>query len=56
MMQTLVSGRALSGTLVTSPVDNWSFTDEHEFIAVETRPAAPHSVTVVCAALDVRPN
>lgn len=43
-----VAGRALSGELVSAPVTDWSFTDEHSLIAVETRPAAPHSVTTVC--------
>lgn len=43
-----VAGRELSGTLVTEPVSDWSFTDEHRTIALETRPAAPHSVTVIC--------
>lgn len=43
-----VAGRALSGELVATPVDDWSFTDEHSLIAVETRPAAPHSVTTIC--------
>ena len=43
-----ISGRALSGELVSTPVTDWSFTDEHSLIAVETRPAAPHSVTTVC--------
>ena len=43
-----ISGRQLSGDVVTEPVADWSFTDEHMTIAVETRPAAPHSVTTVC--------
>jgi hypothetical protein len=47
-----ISGRALSGELVTTPVDDWSFTDEHSLIAVETRPSAPHSVTTVCFTVD----
>ncbi len=44
----MIAGRQLTGTLVTEPVTDWSFTDEHPLIAVETRPAAPHSVTTVC--------
>ena len=43
-----ISGRALRGEIVTEPVRDWSFTDEHMTIAVETRPANPHSVTTVC--------
>jgi hypothetical protein len=43
-----VAGRQLSGTVVAEPVTDWSFTDEHQTIAIETRPAAPHSVTVIC--------
>ena len=43
-----ISGRALSGELVATPITDWSFTDEHSLIAVETRPAAPHSVTTIC--------
>jgi hypothetical protein len=43
-----VSGRALSGELISTPVTDWTFTDDHSLIAVETRPAAPHSVTTVC--------
>ena len=49
-----VAGRALSGELVTTPVTDWSFTDEHSLIAVETRPAAPHSVTTLCFTVDGR--
>jgi hypothetical protein len=43
-----ISGLALSGELVSRPPRDWSFTDEHMRIAVETRPAAPHSVTTIC--------
>lgn len=43
-----ISGRGLTGDVVTAPVTDWSFTDEHMTIAVETRPAAPHSVTTIC--------
>ncbi len=43
-----VAGRQLTGEIVRAPVSDWTFTDEHMTIAVETRPAAPHSVTVVC--------
>jgi hypothetical protein len=48
----LVPGRELSGELVLEPVRDWSFTDEHRTIAVETRPAMPHSVTTICFAVD----
>lgn len=43
-----IAGRQLTGELVSAPVSDWSFTDEHDLIAVETRPAAPHSVTTIC--------
>ncbi len=43
-----LAGRQLTGEVVTTAITDWSFTDEHELIAVETRPAAPHSVTVIC--------
>jgi hypothetical protein len=43
-----IAGRALSGELVAAPVEDWAFTDESSLIAVETRPAAPHSVTTIC--------
>lgn len=43
-----ISGRALSGEVEAEPVRDWSFSDEHPLIAVETRPAAPHSVTTIC--------
>jgi hypothetical protein len=45
-----MAGRALTGPVVEEPVTDWSFSDEHPLIALETRPAKPHSVTVVCAA------
>ena len=44
----MVAGRQLTGTVVSQPVTDWSFSDEHQLIAIETRPAAPHSVTAVC--------
>jgi len=43
-----IAGRALSGTLVTAPVEDWSFSDAFKTVALETRPAAPHSVTTIC--------
>jgi len=47
-------GLALSGTLVESPVSDWSFTAAHREIFVETRTPylIPHSVTIVCADAD----
>ena len=47
-----ISGRALRGELVATPVSDWSFTDEHNLIAVETRPDDPHSVTTICFVID----
>ena len=43
-----LAGRQLRGPEVSEPVSDWSFTDEFDLIAVETRPAAPHSVTTIC--------
>lgn len=47
-------GTWLSGDLVTSPVEDWSFSDEHDEIFVQTHPwyGVPHSVTTVVAAAD----
>ena len=45
-----IAGRELTGEVVAEPVSDWSFTDEHNLIAVETRPDAPHSVTTICIA------
>jgi len=39
----LIPGGALSGDLVTEPVDDWSFVDS-AFIDLETRPEDPYSV------------
>jgi len=46
----MIAGRELSGEVATERIADWSFTDEHNLIAVETRPAAPHSVTTICMA------
>jgi len=43
-----IAGRTLSGENVETLVDDWSFADQHRVLAVETRPAAPHSVTTLC--------
>ncbi len=42
-----LAGGRLDGIERTAPTD-WTFSDEHLTIAVEVRPADPHSVTVVC--------
>ena len=44
-------GLWLSGEVVTTPVRDWSFTDEFEHLFVETRTwyFIPHSVTTYCA-------
>ncbi len=49
-------GLRLSGEVVAAPVDDWSFSDEHPEIFIETRTPylLPHSVTIVCASLDGR--
>ncbi|MCP5070539.1 MAG: hypothetical protein GY946_28570 [bacterium] len=47
----IVPGGPLAGTLVGSPIADWSFTDEHATIAIETRGSwIDHSVTVLCTA------
>jgi hypothetical protein len=47
-------GLRLSGGVVETPVADWSFTDAHSEIWIETRTSylLPHSVTIVCAAGD----
>jgi hypothetical protein len=49
-------GLRLSGEVVTDPVEDWSFTDAHREIFVETHAPwlVPHSVTIACAAIDGR--
>jgi hypothetical protein len=49
-------GTWLAGEVVTQPVDDWSFTDAHPEIRIETRTPwwIPHSVTIVCASKDGR--
>ncbi len=39
----VIPGGALSGEVVTEPVDDWSFASDR-FVDVETRPDAPYSV------------
>lgn len=45
-----IPGGELSGEIVSDPVGDWSFSDDHRLIAVETRPGDPHSVTTACFA------
>lgn len=43
-------GLWLKGKLVTTPVDDWSFTDKYQTVKVQTRDrfSLPHSVTTYC--------
>ncbi|MCP5056460.1 MAG: nitroreductase family deazaflavin-dependent oxidoreductase [bacterium] len=43
-----IAGKQLSGVEVSGWPADWSFSDEHNLIAIEVRPDDPHSVTVVC--------
>lgn len=47
-------GLRLTGERVTEPVADWSFTDQHReiFVQTRTRYLLPHSVTIVCASRD----
>ncbi len=47
-------GLWLKGDLVTTPVNDWAFTDKYETINVQTRTRflLPHSVTTYCVAYD----
>ena len=49
-------GLWLSGSVVTTPVTDWSFTDKYPTIFVETRTwyGIPHSVTTSCVSHDGR--
>jgi len=49
-------GLWLTGTRVTAPVGDWSFTDRYQTIFVQTRSwyGLPHSVTTVCVAYEGR--
>ncbi len=42
-----IPGGRLFGEVITGPVDDWSFSDSHNTIALETRPGFPHSVTTI---------
>ena len=39
----IIPGGALAGTVVSQPVDDWSFVSDH-FVDLETRPEDPYSV------------
>ena len=39
----VIPGGALAGTVVSQPVDDWSFVSDH-FVDLETRPEDPYSV------------
>ncbi|MBW2242852.1 MAG: hypothetical protein JRH01_12785 [Deltaproteobacteria bacterium] len=43
-----IAGKQLSGPEVSGWPTSWSFSDEHDLIAIELRPDDPHSVTVIC--------
>ena len=47
-------GFGISGELTTEAVTDWSFTDDIEEIAIETRTwyRLPHSVTIWCVSID----
>ena len=48
-----IPGGPLAGEVVAGPVTDWSFTDGHQTIAIETRGSLfRHSVTVLCMAHD----
>ena len=41
-----ISGRALSGSLIETPVAGWSFVDDTKIVQLETNPEAPYSVNI----------
>jgi len=49
-------GLWLTGEVVTTPVTDWSFTDQYQTVLVQTRAwyGLPHSVTTVCVAYNGR--
>lgn len=49
-------GLWLSGTIATTAVADWSFSDQYSMIQVQTRPwyFVPHSVTIFCASYENR--
>jgi hypothetical protein len=47
----ILPGGPLAGDVVEGPIDDWSFTDEHAIVAIETRGGwIDHSVTVLSTA------
>jgi hypothetical protein len=49
--QGIFPGGPLIGEVVADPIEDWSFTDEHLIVSIETRRGwLRHSVTVLCAA------
>ena len=49
--QGILAGGPLLGTAVKRPVEDWSFSDDHSIIAIESRGRwFRHSVTVLCIA------
>ncbi len=44
----MVPGGRLNGDVATEVPEDWSFVNELGTCALETRPADPHSVTVIC--------
>ena len=50
-------GLRLGGEVVGEAIDDWSFSDEHQEIYLETQTwyMIPHSVTTVCAGLGQKP-
>lgn len=42
-----MSGGRIYGEVVPGPIADWSFSDAHMQIQVETRPSFPHSVTTI---------
>jgi hypothetical protein len=49
-----IPGGKLEGEVVAEPVEDWSFTNPHETVQLETRLEDPHSVTVWCVAQEGR--
>ena len=49
-----VPGGRLSGQLVSTPMTDWTFLDDHWTIELETRPDDPYSVTIWCVSLGSR--
>jgi hypothetical protein len=43
-------GGEIDGALASTPAGDWSFTDAHWTVQLETRPGDPYSVNVWCAA------